>query len=223
MIKVQKHKSASLVVSSYKENIDWTDNVKQNLFLYNKNEIDVGRSNLIKLKNVGRESHTYLHHIVEHYNDLDDVVIFCQGNPFDHCPYFLETLECQDLIAMNELCKKLDQRNWPITNSNFCAIGHHWIYDIENQVMKDWEYQCKIPFCAIAMEVMFPRHKPIFKLNSIWGAIFAVSKECIHQHKLQKYKKLLDYHYEFWSIPWAMESIWAHIFYDPDKPQKMFS
>lgn len=37
-----------------------------------------------KLPNVGREGHTYLHHIVENYDRLAAVTYFCQGNPMDH-------------------------------------------------------------------------------------------------------------------------------------------
>ena len=33
-----------------------------------------------KLENVGRESHTYLHHIVEHYDELAPWTIFTQAS-----------------------------------------------------------------------------------------------------------------------------------------------
>jgi hypothetical protein len=123
---------------------------------------------------------------------------------------------------MNELSKKYDKRDWPDVNSEFCAIGHLWPYAIKEHIMTPWDYQCRIPFCAIAMETVFPRFKPIYTLKSMWGANFAVSKECIRQHSKNTYKKLLDYHYEFWSIPWAMECVWAHIFHEPDQPKEKF-
>ena len=34
---------------------------------------------LIMLPNVGRESHSYLHHLVEHYDDLADWTVFSQA------------------------------------------------------------------------------------------------------------------------------------------------
>lgn len=40
------------------------------------------------LPNLGREAHTYLHHIVQHYDQLATVTVFCQGHPFDHAPDF---------------------------------------------------------------------------------------------------------------------------------------
>ena len=44
------------------------------------------------LANVGREAHTYLHHIVTHYDQLAPWTLFCQGHPFDHLPRFHERL-----------------------------------------------------------------------------------------------------------------------------------
>jgi hypothetical protein len=43
--------------------------------------------------NVGRESETYLHHILNHYENLPEFVVFLQGNPFDHCRGLLAILK----------------------------------------------------------------------------------------------------------------------------------
>jgi len=40
---------------------------------------------VVRLPNVGRESHTYLHHIVSNYDRLADVTFFAQGRTDDHC------------------------------------------------------------------------------------------------------------------------------------------
>ena len=36
------------------------------------------------LPNVGRESHTFLHYIIENYNNLPDEILFSQYDPMDH-------------------------------------------------------------------------------------------------------------------------------------------
>ena len=46
----------------------------------------------IALPNVGREAHTYLHHLVERRASLAAVTVFCQGRPFDHAWDFHHTL-----------------------------------------------------------------------------------------------------------------------------------
>lgn len=69
------------VLSRYKEqNTFWRDLVseKYEVIVYNKHEGD----NL--LLNIGREGHTYLHYIIQNYDNLPDEVLFSQYDPVDH-------------------------------------------------------------------------------------------------------------------------------------------
>jgi len=68
-----------LVVSHFEKNLDWLQDITPEckVIVYDKNEKD---SDFIKLPNIGREPHTYLYHIVEHYNSLCDWTIFSQDN-----------------------------------------------------------------------------------------------------------------------------------------------
>jgi hypothetical protein len=74
-----------IVVARYNESIDWTKSY--NCIIYNKGDpIENTNTTTIPLPNVGREGHTYLHHIINHYDNLSDYTMFLQGNPFDHTP-----------------------------------------------------------------------------------------------------------------------------------------
>ena len=78
----------TLVVAHFNEDIEWTLGVADMaVAIYGKGEKppDVFR----QLRNVGREANTYLHHIVSTYGHDDSDTIFCQGDPFTHCPNFL--------------------------------------------------------------------------------------------------------------------------------------
>mgnify|MGYP000471392467 CR=1 FL=1 len=58
-----------LVVSYYRENLNRLSDVKDyKITIYNKSNVEV--PNTIKLNNVGREMHTYFHHIVSNYDNL---------------------------------------------------------------------------------------------------------------------------------------------------------
>lgn len=70
-----------IVVARYNEDISWTSKYQPNVIIYNKGNY-LPKS--ISLPNVGRESHTYLYHIVNNYNNLADRTIFFQGS----CPSF---------------------------------------------------------------------------------------------------------------------------------------
>ena len=72
----------SLIISRFNEDINWLKEIKGfKIIIYNKgNKLSNNKfKNIINLKNVGRESHTWLYHIVKNYGVLDDVTIFLQG------------------------------------------------------------------------------------------------------------------------------------------------
>ena len=80
-----------IVVARYNENVEWTRQFK-NVIIYNKGEPLNDGYNEICLDNVGREGHTYYHHICTNYNCLADYTIFLQAHPFDHSPNLVENL-----------------------------------------------------------------------------------------------------------------------------------
>jgi len=75
--------SVNIIIARYNEDISWTNKIKHKVTIYNKgNKLD--GNNIIELPNVGREGETFLRHIVNNYENLDDVTVFLQGNPFEH-------------------------------------------------------------------------------------------------------------------------------------------
>jgi hypothetical protein len=81
-----------VVVARYREDLSWLRNIAAGIeaIVYDKGPAPLPRA--VPLENVGREAHTYLHHICERYDDLADVTVFCQGKPFDHAFHFHQTL-----------------------------------------------------------------------------------------------------------------------------------
>jgi hypothetical protein len=81
-----------LVVARYREDLSWLGNIPPTVkaVVYDKRAGDRAAAN--RLPNVGREAHTYLHHICERYDALADLTVFCQGKPFDHAFDFHVTL-----------------------------------------------------------------------------------------------------------------------------------
>ena len=82
-----------LVVARYSEDLAWLRAVCQPeglpAHVYNKGpELKPDDAapgfQVVPLPNTGREAHTYLTHIIEHYGDLPRHTAFLQGNPFAH-------------------------------------------------------------------------------------------------------------------------------------------
>lgn len=93
--------SDRLVIARFKENLNWLLEIPEEIevYVYNKGDDDLGdhvpgRCKVFeKRKNFGRESETYLHHMIEvPSGDPDRFTIFCQGDPFEHSPDFLSLL-----------------------------------------------------------------------------------------------------------------------------------
>lgn len=128
----------TFVIARFKEDIGWVNQLPADarIFLYNKGpEIEPGvlRRNDVKvipLKNAGRESGTYLQHLMTNFDadaNAGDFTVFTQGDPFEHAPYFLDLIQVPHLwrdvqpLALHWLAEKKipptklteeDQRDW---------------------------------------------------------------------------------------------------------------
>lgn len=75
-----------LVIAHYNEPLEWLSSFSRLATVYSKGELPKEPSIYREVKilpNWGRESHTYLHHIVQNYDTLADVTLFLQGNIHD--------------------------------------------------------------------------------------------------------------------------------------------
>jgi hypothetical protein len=87
--------SIDIVVARYNENMDWLLPLSDICTVYNKGDdmISDKYKKIYILENVGRESHTYLHHIIKNYDNLGKITLFTQANISDHIPKELPPLE----------------------------------------------------------------------------------------------------------------------------------
>jgi hypothetical protein len=182
-----------IVISRYKNNMTWISYFKTSrLFIYDKS----GETNeYIHLPNIGRESHTYLTHIVNNYNDLANHVCFLQGNPFDHINIDVSTIETfsplEDFFPLDSIMAKCDVYGSP----------HSWC-DMKGLIFDKY-------FINRPSEIIFTP-----------GACFIVKKTAILNRKIEFYQELLK---EFDrtdipnpsginKMPWALERTWRYIF-----------
>lgn len=82
--------ASELVVAHYQEDLRWLDTIPMRKYtVYDKSTVSPGGR---PLPNVGREAHTYAHHVMANYDNLAEVTAFVQGRPFDHAPEILDRL-----------------------------------------------------------------------------------------------------------------------------------
>jgi hypothetical protein len=80
-----------IVVSRFNESIEWTKQL-DNVLIYNKGD-SLTNTHSIQLDNVGREGHTFYKYIYDNYHNLDDLTVFLQANPFDHCHNVIQQIK----------------------------------------------------------------------------------------------------------------------------------
>ena len=76
-------------MAHYDKDLSWLLPYADHCHVYHKggskgSEAEIKFKKWDTLPNVGRESHTYLHHIINNYHCLADVTLFVQGEVSDH-------------------------------------------------------------------------------------------------------------------------------------------
>ncbi len=183
-----------LVIAVYKEPIHWIQSLSvDRIFIYLKDpsrytEIRnlFPNSNVEVLANVGRESHTYLHHIRTHYNTIGNHTLFLQGNPFDHC----------SIERIHELLKT--------PTDSFSALG-----DIKHCNSTGYPDHPELPVSRI-YRTYIGKDRNTFEFAA--GAQFMVSRDRIHSIPLDMYEKLYTAHYIEPLLPWCIERYWQYIY-----------
>lgn len=75
----------NLVIARYNEHLDWALPYNDIAIIYNKGDNNIpGFLNKFNISNIGREGHTYLYHILNHYCELSNRTIFLQADWFPH-------------------------------------------------------------------------------------------------------------------------------------------
>ena len=164
-----------LVVARYEEDLKWAKNYGDFTTVYNKGESEVEGS--IKLKNIGREAHTYLYHIVNNYDNLADYTVFLQGDPaYPHSPRVHKLIK--HIIEDNELLPDFFWVSERIVESDFEYIRE--------------PYHKLFPNLKFAYETIFGKEPDVETFSFGAGAQFCVSRERLRRQPKEFYKKILD-------------------------------
>ena len=102
------------VIAHYNENLDWIKPIASHSHVYHKGNdrqpLPLKLLSWKRLPNVGRESHTYLHHIINHCDSLPDVTVFLQAdNGHQCCEFFTRppmnyVYDVKRLTSLKSIC-----------------------------------------------------------------------------------------------------------------------
>lgn len=200
-----------IVIANFKENLDWTNKLNVDFLIYKKdhdlsidyNEIlkSKNSNNVYYLRNTGRESHTYLIHIIKNYENLYDNEYFTQGNPFDHCPDYLDQINKDK----NKYHHNVEKHALNCFSSKNGYITEHMHFQCEDQggceTRNIWDMLFDYP--------------PPDEVRITPFGMFMVTKEEIKMHKKEVYEKCLDL-FKDGNInnknAWSLEYFWGLLF-----------
>lgn len=193
-----------LVIARYKENLNWMSKFSKYPFtkciVYNKgttappcsfNGVPCDQN---FLPNVGRCDHTYLYHIIQHYDNLADVTVFTTGSSDlrrkdkklsftvekvfqTHTSVFSVTRTPIPIhVAMKDFKLDIYRSSHP---ANFNGIG-----DRDTMIMQKAEPR---PFGK-----WYEKHFPGISItDTVYAGVFAISKDHIHQHPKSYYQAFI--------------------------------
>ena len=178
-----------LVVARYKEDLAWLDPFSGfDVLVYDKS----GEAAENPLPNIGREAHTYLHHIITHYDDLAETIVFLQGDPHFHC---------RDLYEKVHAVHR----------------GTEYVPLSETLIVEQADGTPTHP--GLSLDSMYERllsgSGPLYYVTHS-AACFAVSRERIRARPKSFYEKMLQAILDDPNGPWQAERLWPHIFASPE-------
>jgi hypothetical protein len=157
-----------LVISRFNESIEWSKEF--NSIIYNKGQ---PLPNTLSLPNVGREGHTYLHHIITNYDTLDEYTVFLQGYPFDHSPNLLRDLRSIQKALDSSTFRKFDyltlcriiitdDSNGKPSNKQKIPLGKHYTELFEDS-QTSFTYGCGAQF-IVSRNAIHKRPKAFYEV-----------------------------------------------------------
>ena len=189
-----------IIVSRFNEDLSWTQEAPFNFFQYivynkgaNNNFIKTNVKQIINIDNVGRESHTYLYHIIENYNKLSNITVFLPGS------LNLDYKKIKAKIILNNIIKN--------NYSTAYLVGHYHENIKEvfyNFMLDNWKSTDKNNLLLNSeLALQKSEIRPYGKwytyffgnIKAHWTAmcgIFSIDKRDIIQQPIERYQKLLQ-------------------------------
>ena len=170
-----------IVISHYSEDLSWLEPHAEHCHIYHKGSETQPRFKYRqweKIPNVGRESHTYLYHIITNYDHLADITVFLQGSLSDH-GMFCWTRRTNCFVATGVAFNKVE---WGRLNH----VGK-WKNELQTGIMQ----RSNMTVGQFWSSIFYSPH-PAYKNQSLAGC-FSVPRDQILKRPKAFYEKVIDF------------------------------
>lgn len=216
-----------LVVARFKESLEPWVPYAPNTFLYSKGGIPQSNDTIphslfrsyTDLPNVGREGRTYLTHIVNNYENLQEIMVFTQASPFDLTAPAVTNLQEMitaalavppgDVTPFNPTKLFRDEDDWGTID---WALAEEKPWMTASQLAS----LVRAPYTPAEFWrfVLQEEHPPA--IRAMHGGIFAVRRETIRSRPVEVYERALQKFEEANEtnpeVGFYWERMWAPVF-----------
>lgn len=206
----ENNKKIVLVVARYNEDLEWLKQDpynKYDVIIYNKGDNDnfykpPKLREIIKLNNLGISIHSYFYHIINNYDNLDDITVFLPGSCMDEITHNEKTYMKKDQTiktmkyteeTKNSVFIIHIHTERPVNEElyNF-MIDSHPINNAQNREKNSDESLLKSQIRPFGKW-----YEHVFngiEIHDIsYKGIFSLTKEHIHNRSKESYKELMNY------------------------------
>jgi len=180
-------KDYEIVVAQYNEKLDWLAPKADHVHVYHKGT-DLRPPSTLKLyawekiPNVGRESHTYLYHIINNYDKLSEITIFTQGEGLARAFCFRDIDDVLNQIKKNVTCRVTHRMGM----GKIYHIGK-WKEEFDSGKMR----HAKLTMGEIFKELF--GFQPPKSIPCCLTGCFAATRHMIKKHPIEFYKKAISF------------------------------
>lgn len=205
-------KNYEIVVAHYNEDIERLKPYAEDVIIYHKWNETWPRFPIkkwIKLDNVWREGHTYLHHIIHNYDNLTEYTIFLQWSISDHSDNGIAYNTIQEYIDEVKKYEFSTKSLWLMRRQNPQIV---WLWKFKDMI-DTWSLQKSWYSFQEFYKLLFKKKQP-YLLPVFYGANFGVSKKKIQQRKKDFFQQIYNImnqspNPEEWHY---LERLWFQIF-----------
>ena len=179
-------------ISHFNGDISWVQNIKQgNYIIYNKSGMNIDHitNNYISIKNVGYNIYSYLKFIIQNYDNLPNVTVFCKDNIFTrhiNVELFLRLIKRKCFTSLENYSKNYEfPVNINLSDNGFVEINNSWYkFNFPRKYFSEYNDFYSYIFKNFDLPD-FIRFSP--------GANFVVPKENILLRSKNFYKNLINF------------------------------
>ena len=190
------------VIARYNEDLLWTLEYPFNQFdyiVYNKgNNEDFEKAHvkqIVTLPNVGRESHTYLYHVIQNYHSLASIQVFLPGSVY---------LQCKKDTA-TKLLKSIIDSHYQDATFFYCPTQQPTLLqEFEHFTLDHWccsesknrqlnSESALLPSTLRPFGNWYRHYIGNIDVNKFifWG-IFSIDKRDILKHPVERYQRIIE-------------------------------